>query len=104
MDAAFEDRTDWKRLRDLTDAEIDEALAGDDESYALNSEELAAHRDERFAYQIYRAEDRQWHWRLVDRSGRILAQSHDGLPTRKAVQKALADLRFAVLGAQGEAP
>lgn len=104
LDAAFDgDRTDWARLRKLNDCEIDAAIAGDEDSYPLDDAELAAHSEENFAYQVYRASDSRWHWRLTDRSGQILAQSHGGFATRDAVQEALAHLRLAVLGAKADA-
>ena len=96
-------RTDWARLRALTDAEIEAAIADDPDSYAFAQGEETGRKGASFRYQIYRDAGDSWRWRLLSAKGEVLAVGGQGFPTRKDVRAAIANLRDALLGARSEA-
>jgi uncharacterized protein YegP (UPF0339 family) len=98
-----ESLTDWARLRALTDEEIETAIAGDPDSYAIEQGEELGRKGASFRYQIYRDPGESWRWRLVSANGEILAVGGQGFPSRKAVAAAISSLRDALLGARSEA-
>jgi uncharacterized protein YegP (UPF0339 family) len=98
-----ESRTDWARLRALTDVEIEAAIAGDPDSYSFAQGEEIGRKGASFRYQIYRDPGDSWRWRLLSAQGEILAVGGQGFPSRKDVQAAIAALREALIGARSEA-
>jgi uncharacterized protein YegP (UPF0339 family) len=98
-----ESRTDWARLRALTDAEIEAAVAGDPDSYPIAQGEEIGRKGASFRYQIYRDPGDTWRWRLLSAQGEVMAVGGQGFPSRKEVQAAIATLRDALLGARSEA-
>lgn len=102
-EGAEESRTDWARVRALTDAEIEAAIAGDPDSYSFAQSEETGRRGASYRYQIYREPGDTWRWRLLSARGEVLAVGGQGFPSRREVQVAIASLRDALLGARSEA-
>jgi uncharacterized protein YegP (UPF0339 family) len=102
-EAAEESRTDWARLRALTDAEIEAAIAGDPDSYSFEQSEEIGRRGASYRYQIYREPGDSWRWRLLSAQGEVLAVGGQGFSSRREVRAAIASLRDAFLGARSEA-
>jgi uncharacterized protein YegP (UPF0339 family) len=98
-----ESRTDWARVRALTDAEIEAAVADDPDSYLLAQGDEIGRKGASFHYQIYRDPGDAWRWRLLSARGEVLAVGGQGFSSRKEVQAAIATLRDALLGAGSEA-
>lgn len=90
--------TDWDRLRELGDEEIDAAIAADESSYAIADGDRIGRVGAGYRYVVFRGEA-GWQWRLVDSAGTILAESHGGFRTRRSAELALVSLRQALLGA-----
>lgn len=95
-------RTDWARLRSLTDADIDAAIADDPDSYRVDTD-LIGRRGGSYAYQLYADSKGTWRWALRSAAGEVLAVSGKSFATRASAEAALAELREALLGARSEA-
>ena len=63
-EAVSRDRTDWARLRSLSDDEIEHAAATDDDSFSLAAD---AH------YVVAKDQQGGWNWKLVDAGGVVIA-------------------------------
>ena len=94
-EAADGDRTDWARIRDLSDSAIDSAIAGDCDTFAIDLRKATAVR-----YAIYRDSAGQWRWRLMGSSGEILARSGGAFSSKAAASAAVAVVRTALAQAQ----
>lgn len=64
-----EDRTDWDRLRSMTDEQNEANIAGDFDSWPLDDQARG------YFFHVYRAENGRWTWRMVDRASRIVARA-----------------------------
>lgn len=89
-------RTDWARVQKLSDKEIDIAIAGDSESYALDTE-ILGRAGSAYHYEVYRA-GRGFRWRLLSGDGEAVASSPDSFRTKAAAFHAIAEVRQALLG------
>ena len=95
LDAALDDdRTDWARLRELSDADIDAAMANDPDSFGLPRPASEA------AYEIYQGSARDWRWRLRVGDGQVVAETAVGYASYEAVATALAELRHSFSAAE----
>jgi uncharacterized protein YegP (UPF0339 family) len=90
-------QTDWERIKGLSDAEIDAAIADDADTYALDSEVLGR-TNSTYHYEVYRDVQGGYRWRLVAKDGKVLASSHSAFRSKNAVKSAIAGLRAALLG------
>ena len=88
--------TDWAKLRALSDAEIDTAIAEDVGAYPLEAETLGR-VESAYHYQIFR-DGKGYRWRLISAQGDVLANSPEAFLSKSAVTKAIAGLRAAILG------
>jgi uncharacterized protein YegP (UPF0339 family) len=96
-------RTDWARLRALTDKEIETAIAADPDSYKLTNSDLLGRSGASFRYEIYQDARRDWRWRLLSADGDVLALGAQAYTSRKDVEAAILTLRDALLGARSKA-
>jgi uncharacterized protein YegP (UPF0339 family) len=96
-------RTDWARLRALTDEEIETAIAADPDSYELTSSDLLGRNGASFRYEIYKDSRRGWRWRLLSADGDVLALGAQAYSSRNDVEAAILMLRDALLGARSKA-
>jgi uncharacterized protein YegP (UPF0339 family) len=100
-------RTDWKRLAGLTDDEIERAASEDSDTIVLRDDELADLKRNsaagRPSYLIYRDKTGAYRWRLQHPSGRTIAEGSEGYRTRERAERAISDLRDAILRARLEA-
>jgi uncharacterized protein YegP (UPF0339 family) len=96
-------RTDWARLRALTDAEIETAIAGDPDSYELRESDLLGRSGASFRYEVYEDKGQEWRWRLLSANGEVLALGAQAYPSRDDVETAIVALRDALLGARSKA-
>jgi uncharacterized protein YegP (UPF0339 family) len=90
-------RTDWARVKGLSDAAIDAAIADDADAYALDAEVLGR-ADSNYHYEVHRDDQGGFRWRLVAKDGEVLASSHSAYRSKNAVKNAIAILRAALLG------
>ena len=95
-------RTDWTRLQSLSDADIDAAIAGDPDSYPVETD-LIGRRGGSYAYQLHQDGTGAWRWALRSAAGEVLAVSGKAFASRAAAEAALTDLLEALLGARSEA-
>jgi uncharacterized protein YegP (UPF0339 family) len=70
-------KTDWSRLQGLTDAELDEAIAADPDTFALSDSELrnAEKRmlsDRALRFEVRKNNAGEYIPHLVDQSGRVI--------------------------------
>lgn len=103
MDAELESRTDWDRLRALTDDQRDAAIDADPDSFALSDVEQIGRSGASANYLIYRDRAGQFRWRLRAADGEVLAVSPEGYASRQAVEEAIVHLRDIMLGAHSKA-
>lgn len=86
--------TDWGRLRRMTDAEIDAAVATDPDSFVWNADE-APQKASVVRYELYQSES-VWRWRLRAKDGEILAIGPDGFADRNAAMRAIRKMYYAM--------
>lgn len=90
LDAALDqDRTDWARLRGLTDAEIEAAIAADADSFALEEDSAGSATQ----YRVRKDKTGGWSWSLVGADGKVLAVAPGSYATRAAVLAAIDRIR-----------
>jgi uncharacterized protein YegP (UPF0339 family) len=90
-------RTDWARVRDMGDEAIDAAIAGDADSYELDTE-ILGRADSAYHYEVYRESAGKYRWRLLSADSQVLASSPEGFRTKAAALNAIAGVRQALLG------
>ena len=90
-------RTDWARVEKMNDKAIDAAIAGDADSYALDTE-ILGRADSAYHYEVYRESQGQFRWRLLSADSQVLASSPEGFRTKAAALNAIAGVRQALLG------
>lgn len=103
LDAELESRTDWERLRALTDDQLDAAIDLDPDSFAQTDIEKIGRSGASANYLVYRDRAGKFRWRLRGANGDVLAVSPEGYATRQAVEDAIAQLRDVMLGARSKA-
>lgn len=91
-------RTDWDRLRGMTDDELEAAIAADPDS-----DLGATETDASFQGLIFRDSKGEWRWRLVTSDGRAIADSPTSYADRSEVDRAIETLRSAILAGQAKA-
>ncbi|HEX6374889.1 MAG TPA: DUF1508 domain-containing protein [Allosphingosinicella sp.] len=96
-------RTDWARVRSLSDEEIDAAIADDPDSYGIEEAELLGRKGASYRYELYCDRSGGWRWRLLAADGEVLAVSAQAFTSRQSVETAIVTLRDALLGARSEA-
>lgn len=96
-------QTDWDRVRALTDAQIDAAIASDPDAFALCDADLAAITAESPAghasYQIRKSRDGRFRWYLISGQGAILAAAYEGAATLEEARAGIFALRAAAIEA-----
>jgi len=86
-----EDRTDWERLRAITDEELEAAIAEDrDASISADGESGP------IVGMVFKDSRGQWRWRLLNSAGEPIADSPHGYSSRDQVDKAIKELRQAI--------
>lgn len=99
LDEAIErDRTDWARLRALTDDEIEAAIAADPDSDLGLDGEMGP-----VVGIIFKDMHGAWRWRLLDSDRTPIADSPRGYQTRDEVDAGLRALRAAMSADQAKA-
>ena len=96
-------RTDWVRLRALTDEEIELAIAADPDAYPVEETDLIGRRKGSYSYQLYRDTAGNWRWALRSADGQVLAVSGKAFASRADAERAITELREAILGARSAA-
>jgi uncharacterized protein YegP (UPF0339 family) len=99
-EAVKEDRTDWQRVRAMTDDQIDAAIASDPDTFAMDDKAATAKKPLDFVYFIYSDGGGEWRWRLERSDGRVLAYGAEAYATQNDVTRAVAALRAAFRAAQ----
>jgi uncharacterized protein YegP (UPF0339 family) len=97
-EAVREDRTDWLRVRALTDEQIDAAIAADPDSFAMGDKQEGDQT--KFVYLVYSDSVGKWRWRLEGSDGRVMAYGAETYATQKDAARAVAILRTAFRKAQ----
>lgn len=104
LDAATEeDRSDWDAVRALGDRAIDSAIASDPDAYRVEDRELIGRQGASYRYELYRDQQQQWRWRLVDARGELLAEGARSFASKAKALASIELLREAVLGGRAEA-
>jgi uncharacterized protein YegP (UPF0339 family) len=100
-EAVKEDRTDWQRVRALTDEQIDAAIAADPDTFAMG-DGLQGHQGNplKFVYFIYSDKVGEWRWRLERSDGRVVAYGAETYVTQNEAARAVGALRTAFRKAQ----
>ena len=96
-------RTDWQRLRSLSETDIDAAIAADPDSYPIGDSEFIGRRGGSYAYEVFQDSSGGWRWLLRAAGGEVLAASGRSFDSRDALEEALTELRAALLGARPKA-
>ena len=95
-EAVKEDRTDWERVRALTDEQIDAAIAADPDTYAMGGElDQLRNNPLKFVYSVYSDSAGEWRWRLEGSDGRILAYGAESYPSQSEAVRAVGAVRTA---------
>ena len=90
LGAAIErDLTDWKRLRSLTDEEIESAIANDPDAEPGSTASVQG--------LIFLDAEGAWRWRPITRDGEAIADSPTGYADRSEVDRAIKALRDAIM-------
>jgi uncharacterized protein YegP (UPF0339 family) len=89
--------TDWARLRVLADDEIDIAIAGDEDAYAIETEVLGR-SGSAYRYVVYKDAQSRFGWHLVAANGHVLASSNEAFESKAEATNAIAKVRAALLG------
>lgn len=95
-------RTDWARVKALTDAEIDAAIACDPDAYALETE-THGRTGSAYHYEVFEETAGKYRWRLVGANGQAMALSHESYASKAAARKAIGAMRDALLGGKSMA-
>lgn len=93
------DRTDWARLRALTEDEIEAAIAADPDTFGLEDGEPQGRKGASYRYELHADSKGEWRWRLLDANGEILAVGGQSFSSRESLEAAITQLREALLGA-----
>lgn len=88
------DRTDWSRLRALSDADIATAIAEDADTFEIEAD-LSSSSGVR--YVLYQSLDGGWRWTLRDKDGVHLAVSATSFASKDATARAIDSLRSKLL-------
>ena len=71
-------RTDWSHLGNRSDDDIDAAIAGDEDTFALTPADL---RPDGPGFRFVACDNDRWCWHFYGESGKLLAQSGQTYPT-----------------------
>jgi uncharacterized protein YegP (UPF0339 family) len=91
-------RTDWERLRTITDEELESSIANDPDASLGPDGEMG-----RLAALVFRDTRGEWRWRLLGPDGRAIADSPRGYADRDDVDKAIRKLRETLRTAETKA-
>lgn len=94
-EAAKEGRTDWKHIRDMTDAEIEEAIRQDPDTFTLEEGEVPP-----FQGLIFQDSQGKWRWRLIGPDGEAIADSPRSYADRDEIDRAIRALREAIVAGE----
>ncbi|MFN3943929.1 MAG: hypothetical protein ACK4K7_03230 [Allosphingosinicella sp.] len=81
------DRTDWERLRNLTDEENEANIAGDFDSWPLEDQARGCF------FHVRPLEGRRWTWDMVDPRGRVVARAPADYADRASAEAATLALK-----------
>ena len=90
-------RTDWDRLRGMTDDEIEAAIAADPDA------DLSGGGNAAFQGLVFRDSTGEWRWRLVTPEGKAIADSPTSYADRSEVDRAIEALRKAMAAGRAKA-
>lgn len=96
-EAARRGRTDWKHIRDMTDAQIEEAIRQDPDTFTLEEGEVPP-----FQGLIFQDPQGKWRWRLIGPDGEAIADSPRGYTDRDEVDRAIRALREAIVAGEAK--
>jgi hypothetical protein len=82
-----EDRTDWVRLRTMTDEQAEANIAGDFDSWPLDDQARG------YFFHVRPLGNGRWTWDMVGRDSRIAARAPEEYESREAAEAATLALR-----------
>ncbi|HEX5258480.1 MAG TPA: YegP family protein [Sphingomicrobium sp.] len=91
-------RTDWERLRGITDEELEAAIASDPDASIAADGEI-----DPLATLVFKDPRGKWRWRLLGPDGKAIADSPRGYADRSDVDEALRKLRETMQAAEAKA-
>jgi hypothetical protein len=81
------DRTDWERLRRLTDEQNEANIASDFDSWPLDDQARG------YFFHVHPAGNGRWTWELIGRDGRVAARAPEDYESREAAETAALPLK-----------
>jgi uncharacterized protein YegP (UPF0339 family) len=82
-----EDRTDWARLRVMTDDQNEANIAGDFDSWPVDDQARG------YFFHVRSAGNGRWTWDMVDRDSRIVARAPEDYTSRESAEAATLPLK-----------
>lgn len=97
-------KTDWSRLAEISDLELEAAIANDTDTFALEDSDLRAVRrkakaSEQARFAIMRGKDGRFRWCLVAPDGSVLAAGYSGTKTKAQAKAEMLVVRMAMISA-----
>lgn len=86
-DRVREDRTDWDRLRTMTDEQNESNIAGDFDSWPVDDQARG------YFFHVRPAGNTRWTWDMVDRESRIVARAPEDYESWGAAEAATLPLK-----------
>jgi hypothetical protein len=86
-EAAEESRTDWERLRNMTDEENEANIASDFDSWPLDDQARG------YFFHVRPLGNGRWTWDLVDRDSRVVARAPEDYESWDAAESATLPLK-----------
>lgn len=86
-DRVREDRTDWGRLRTMTDEQNEANIAGDFDSWPVDDQSRG------YFFHVRVVERGCWTWDMVDRDSRIVARAPENYESWEAAEAATLPLK-----------
>lgn len=99
LDTAIEsDQTDWARLRAISDADIEKAIAEDPDTFEVSPKNFE--KDVGARYEVFKDAAGRYRWRLQNAAGVVIAKSAQSYSSKDAVMSAIASLRSVLLNGE----
>jgi uncharacterized protein YegP (UPF0339 family) len=86
-DRVREDRTDWNRLRAMTDEQNESNIAGDFDSWPVDDQARG------YFFHVRPAENGRWTWEMVDRDSRVVARAPEDYASEESAKAATLSLK-----------
>lgn len=89
LDDPIESRTDWARLRSLTEDDLERAIADDPDTFTVHR------RPVKMRFEVFQDKANEWRWKLVHGNGSVIADSAEGYRDRRDAERGIELVRQA---------